>query len=230
MHEPIKVICRLMDGRVNSADGLFALDSILYHAWFCKYDPEVLQGTKRGHDGLGADGKPIYIGLPLTKDDNGRYMASLGFYRQYGQSTEYWHKRQDMTTGFAANHLLGAGIVSNTMGPYKAYRMPQIIRLVSEIEFYAMGNAEKVEELLKYIVAIGKKPSAGWGLVREWEVQPWPEDWSTKGPYGIMRPMPVDQYQPSPGESYVIRDCAIKPPAWKFKNQTTCYVPQVILP
>ena len=68
---PIKVTAYLEDGRINSADGIIMLDAILYHAWFYRHAPHVLEG-------LGGDSVPGagHIGLPLRQDNGNRYFAS----------------------------------------------------------------------------------------------------------------------------------------------------------
>lgn len=221
---PLKIVAKLSDHRINSANGLIFFDCILYHAWFAKYAPEVLQD-------VGPHGSTnMNFGLPLRQlatDLGIRYAASCGFYEQYGFTVEYWNKRPDFT-GRNAKYLDGGGKIDTSKGELKAYHFPQIIRTVSDIEFYAMGNANKVRDLLSYIPAIGKKPAARWGNVKEWVVEEFSEDWSTEGKYGLMRPMPVGEYDPK-GRVYTLGDCAIKPPAWKPCNQTLCYIPKVII-
>lgn len=219
--EPFRVICKLLDGRVNSADGLFFLDSILYHGWFAKYAPKVITGEQREEDAG-------HFGLPLRQLPNNRYAASVGFYRQYDQRIEYWNKRPAWDSH--SDYLDGGGKYTVASGTYRAYRMPQIIRTISDVEFYGYGTIEKVKVLLSYITHIGKKPAAGWGMVKEWIVEPWPEDWSTwSDKYGLMRPIPIDEDIGHDLSDYVIRDCAIRPPAWKACNQKTCYVPRCTL-
>lgn len=217
--EPFKVTCKLLDGRVNSADGLFFLDSILYHAWFMKYAPKVLTGEQREEDAG-------HFGLPLRQLPDNRYAASCGFYKEFGIKVEYWNKRPDWDGKI--NYLDAKGSIQTGQGPMRAYRMPQIIRTVGDIEFYGYGTISKVRDLLNYISAIGKKPAAGWGAIKEWIVEPWPEDWSTwSDKYGLMRPIPIDEDIGHDLSDYKIRDCAIRPPAWKVCNQVTCYVPEV---
>ncbi len=223
--QPLKVTCRLYDGRINSMDGLIYLDSILYHAWFRKHRPEVFNGTAK-------QGPDFAIGLPLSREVDGtprRYLASLGFYRQYDQRVEYWNKRSDFTSATSGKYLNERGKIDTGAGQLKAYHMPNVIRTVSDIEFYCVGNLEKVRELLSLIPAIGKKPAEGWGRVHEWVVEPFEEDWSTEGGYGLMRPMPVDQYAPPEGSHYQVRSVAVFPPSWAAKNQQICWVPEVML-
>lgn len=225
--EPFKVTCKLVDGRINSVDGLLFLDGILYHAWFLKYAPEVMQGTvkKENHP----DWK-FHFGLPLTQfhtNPGVRYAASCGFYRQYGQHIEYWNKRTDFTSGINGKYLEARGKINTSSGELKAYHFPQVIRIVSDIEFYGVGTIDKIRDLLSYIKAVGKKPAAGWGAVKDWIVEPFDEDWSTEGKYGLMRPMPVDAYNPM--GNYRIMDIAVSPPYWKIGNMKLCYIPRVIV-
>lgn len=154
--EPFKATCKLMDGRINSVDGLLFFDAILYHAWFLKYAPEVLEGAGKKEE------RPewkLNFGLPLTRThENGkhRYAASCGFYRQYERHVEYWNKRPDFTSGKNGKYLEAKGKVDTSAGPLKAYHFPQIIRTVSDIEFYGVGTIEKIRDLLSYIPAVGK--------------------------------------------------------------------------
>lgn len=219
--ETFRVICKLLDGRINSADGLIYLDSILYHAWFEKYAPKVLTGEQSAIDA-------VRIGLPIRQFQNNRYAASTGFYKSYGESIEYWNKRPDWMAHESYYDLNnGSAKIRIGEGPMRAYRTPQVIRLVGDIEFYGYGTIDKIRDLLTYIPAVGKKPAAGWGAVAEWTVEEWPEDWSTwSEAYGLMRPIPIDEDIGHDLSGYVIRDCAIRPPSWKACNQTTCYIPR----
>lgn len=218
--EPFKAICHLADGRINSADGLLFFDAILYHAWFLKYEPDVLNGLKK------AD-KHYDMGLPLTKLQDGRYAASCGFYYQYNQKIEHWNKRPDFTNGINSPYLEMKGKIDTSAGQFKAYHFPQVIRTISDIEFYGTGTIEKIKDLLSYIPAVGKKPSAGWGLVREWEIEPFPEEWHTYGAYGLMRPMPVETIHID--VDYRIMVCQLKPPYWKQYAAGLCYMPEPVI-
>lgn len=222
--EPLKITAKLLDGRINSTDGLLYFDAILYHAWFLKYDPKVLTGEKKG--------KPKHFGLPLLKSpldlESNRYAASLGFYEQYNQKIEYWNKRPrwDKHSSYLS---VDKGKIKTSVGLERAYRTPQVIRTISDPEFFCTGTIDKIKDLLSYMPAVGKKPTAGWGKVTEWIVEPFDADWTTySSKYGIMRPLPIGKEYEFDIEGYRIEDIAIRPPSWKVKNQRTCYVPKVI--
>lgn len=218
---PIMVTAHLPDGRINSADGLIMLDAILYHAWFYAHAPHVLDGL--GGDRVPGDG---YIGLPLRQLPGNRWAASRGVYRQTAQEIEHWNKRPNFFSADKADFLANqSGQISSSVGQYRAYRMPQVIRHIADgvITFYAVGHAEEVQSLLNAIPGIGKKNAMGWGVVDRWEVMECDEDYTTYHPeYGLMRPMPVEEIDT---DGYPIMEYAVRPPYWKQCNMKLCYVP-----
>lgn len=222
---PIKITIKLKDGRINSADGIIMFDSILYHAWFAKYVPEVLNGAGNGnYDG--------YIGLPLMQLPNNRWAASKGIYTEIGKTIEHINKRPNFFGGDKINTLdMDKGIISESVGKYRAYRIPQVIRTIKDgiIIFWARGHKDEIEDLLSYIPAVGKKYAAGYGLITEWYIDECENDYSLYHPeYGLMRPVEIDGEEVktiSIDGKYPIMEYGIKPPYWKEKNYRLCYVP-----
>lgn len=221
---PIKVTAHLTDGRLNSADGIVMLDSILYHAWFWKHHPEVLRGDgTTEYDG--------YTGLPLRQLPGNRWAASRGVYEEIGQTVEYINKRPNFFNADKLDRLdMDKGIISDSVGLYRAYRIPSVIRTVKDglITFWAMGHRDEVQELLDCIPAVGKKYAAGYGLVDRWVVEDCKEDYSLWHPeYGLMRPVETGS---DDEKSLNLLGCpiikyGIKPPYWKAKNMRLCHVP-----
>lgn len=224
---PLKITAHLKDGRINSADGIIMFDSILYHAWFLKHLPEVFQDQLNDdYDG--------YIGLPLRQLPGNRWEASRGIYEEIGQGIEHYNKRPDFFSSDKIGYLANdKGLISDSVGEYRAYRNPQLIRTVKDgkIVFYAVGHKSEVEELLSYIPAVGKKPAMGWGIVDKWEVEEISENYSTWHPeFGLMRPVEFDKAGEVAElsyckEKYPVMMYGIKPPYWKHKNLRVCYVP-----
>lgn len=217
---PLKVTAHLADGRFSSTDGIIMLDAIVYHAWFLKYAPYVFDDAYEHRD-IG------YIGLPLLQLPGNRWAASKGVYEEVGHSVECYNKRPDFFAGDKYHYLKEAkGIISDSVGVYRAYRNPMIVRTVKDgiITFYAVGNPDKLRELLNLMIGVGKKTAMGFGLVSRWEVEEIEEDYTTEHPvYGLMRPIEVEKAEK-------VYDCpimeyAIKPPYWKVKNMRLCYVP-----
>ena len=217
---PLKVTAHLVDGRFSSTDGIVMLDSILYHAWFIKHAPHVLEGIYKPEE-IG------FVGLPLKKLEGNRWAASKGIYEEVEKEVEYYNKRPDFFSGDKIDYLdMDKGIISDSVGLYRAYRNPQLIRTVKDgiLTFYAVGKKDKIEELLSLMIGVGKKTAMGFGLVSRWEVDEIEEDYTTEHPeYGLMRPIEVEKSEKV--YDYPIMQYAVKPPYWKPKNMRLCYVP-----
>lgn len=222
-NKPLKITAFMLDGRINSSDGILMFDAILYHAWFFKYAPQVF-------DGMGDNHFHKHIGLPLEKTADNRYCASRGIYKETGKTVEYFHKRPDFFNSDKIDKLnINKGIICESAGEYRAYRVPQVIRTIENgmIDFYAIGNPEKIEDLLNRISAVGKKPICGYGIVKKWVIEEIDQDYTLfHSKYGLMRPVEVGGHEDNGKYSdYPIMQYAIKPPYWKVKNMRLCYVP-----
>ena len=218
---PLQVTIWLHDGRFVSTDGIIMLDAILYHAWFWKHAPHVL----RGEGDFEYDGN---IGLPLRQLPGNRWVASKGVYRELSQQIEYYNKRPDF---FAADKIgfLGQdkGIIDDSAGPYRAYRNPIITRTIEDgrMDFWCIGHANDIADLLSRMPAVGKKPSMGFGIIDRFEINHVEDDYTTFHPdHGLMRPVPVAEATDY-CKGYPIFRYAVKPPYWKPCNAEVCYVP-----
>lgn len=219
----LKITARLLDGRVNSNDGLFNLDSILAYAWMLENHPDELINNSLKLDNL------IEPELPLARDKDNRWKVSLGFYKQYAEKVEYWHKKpNDFDAAFYVDFNGRRGKIDTQKGEYKAYRMPQLIRIISNIEFYTVGDPDEVKRLLGYVTNIGKKGSQGYGYVKEWIIEEVEDDYTDIGPYGIMRTKPFTGSElPNDGQTYQIRKMRLKPPYHLHIDRVPCIIPNV---
>lgn len=221
---PLEITAHLIDGRFASADGILMLDSILYHAWFIKYAPQVLEGI---YDEKFILEKQKYMGLPLKHLDDSRYAASKAVYEEIGSHIEYFNKRPDFFASDKIDYLdAEKGIIDDKAGVYRAYRCPQMVRTVKDgiIKFYAVGHADEVQNLLNLMIGVGKKLAMGFGFVSRWEVVKIDTDYTTWHPvYGLMRPIEVEKSDKK--YDYPIMMYGVKPPYWKPKNMKLCYVP-----
>ena len=222
--EPLKITATLLDGRLNSANGIIMLDSILYHAWFIKYAPQVLGGE---YDEKYIHETQKYIGLPLKQLPGNRWAASKGIYEEIEQKIENFNKRPDFFAPDKIDYLIdNKGIINESSGKYRAFRVPQLIRTVKDkkITFYAVGNKQKIQELLQLMISVGKKYSMGYGIITKWEVEPCEGDYTTEHPiYGLMRPLEVSETDKKYNNP--IMEFGVKPPYWKPQNMRLCYVP-----
>lgn len=216
---PLRVTAFMSDGRVASSDGRFPLDSVLAYAWMAEHHPD------RVWFNYAASDQSIDPDLSDALERRGEgedwcWACSLGQYRRVQEFIEFIHKRTDQA---AAERYIDfgkrRGKIDTSAGPYKNWRLPVIVQLIPSVEWYCVGDADEVRRLLRHITHIGGHRGKGYGLVREWTVEPWPEDWSVYGPEGqLMRAVP----DPAGTEM-----CGIRPPYWSMRNQRMCRVPEV---
>lgn len=158
-----------------------------------------------------------------------RWAASRGIFKTEGKNIEYINRRPNFFDADKIGHLdMETGIISDSVGVYRAYRIPRVVSTVSDIEFYAMGDKAKVQDLLTEIPAVGKKPAVGYGFIAEWSVENCDEDYSLWHPeYGLMRPVVVgsDEAKGLDLSTYPVMQYGIKPPYWKPCNMRLCHVP-----
>lgn len=201
---PLRVTARMLDGRVATTDLFLPLDGIMAAEWIRRERPDLFYNDHGGEDYAGL----IYPPLPLERrgaGDRWYYACSFAQGEPAGEYVAYWHRRFD---DFREQYLdLGRrSKVVTRKGPYKGYRTPLVVMLVPELTWYCVGRLEDIRELLRGVTAIGKKRSQGYGFVREWLVEPWPED--------------LSQLRPLPAESGTV--IGIRPPYWHHKNQFPC--------
>lgn len=221
--KPIEVTIKIRDGRIASADGVLMLDAIMYHAWFAKHAPQVLQG-------MGDERYDGQIGLPLQQLTGNRWAASRAVYEETGKTVEYYNKRFDFLAADKVKYLdQKKGVIDAGAGKFRAYRNPIVIRTVKDgiLKFYCKGHSDAILDMLSYIPVIGKKGSMGWGIIQDVSVKLTEQDYSLFHPeYGLMRPLPVSEA----GEydfdfsKYPILRYGVKPPYWKTPPEL-CYVP-----
>jgi len=104
-------------------------------------------------------------------------------------------------------------------GKFKNAHLKLYYRHCPYIDWYCVGNAKEIAELLQFCTHIGKNSGDGWGQVLRWEIKDWPEDWSIRG-YGnkLMRAVPLRQ--DGRGYSYGLR-----PSYWNPRHIAICKMP-----
>lgn len=225
---PIKITARMLDGRLNSTDGIVMFDAILYHGWFAKHAPHVL-------DGGGKEQFTGYFGLPLRQLPLNRWAASMGIYKELGKEVDAYNKRPDFFAPEKIGHLNAKGLVSSSVGRYRAWRMPQVIRTIEDgiIEFYALGHKDEIATLLGSISGVAKKNAIGYGVIEDWHIDDCDADYTLYHPlHGLMRPALPDEIGEIPDidmTSIFRTEYAVRPPYWKACNVMECYLPTRVL-
>ncbi len=126
----------------------------------------------------------------------------------------FYVKRIDLQhTGLIA----GPHKLETARGRYKPCHLDIYYRHALYVDWYAVASPEKLDKLLRFCTHIGKKTAQGWGSVLRWEITPWPEDWSVRGPGNkLMRAVPVL------GEGF---QYGVRPSYWNPRHQFPCKMP-----
>lgn len=101
-------------------------------------------------------------------------------------------------------------------GKFKVNHIKLYYRFARYIDWYCLGNLEKIQKLLNFTTAIGKNTGDGWGQILRWELQEVEQDYSVFGKNGeLMRAIPS-----ASGIPYGIR-----PSYWDKEHIFTCQLP-----
>lgn len=217
----LKVTAVLQTGQVISSDGFLPLDSILAAEWMRRNYPDLLL-----NDGI-KTGELIEADLPLKRVEHPKgwyYACSFAQYEKQGEYIAHWHKRFD--AALAEQHIgfgKRRGNVTVKSGRYKNYRMPVVVILADRLEWYCVGDIDGIRDLLNGVLAIGKKRSQGYGMVEEWIVEEWPEDWSEVGPDGKL--MRAVHELPENVSGARMMMWGVRPPYWFRENQKVMCLP-----
>lgn len=113
--------------------------------------------------------------------------------------------------------------VNGSEGHFKAYDKPRYDREMQTIHWFAVGDRDRILELLQPVTNLGKKRSQGCGQVHKWEVLPFEHDWHLWRGDKLARPMPVGMI-PQP-QSINMMQWGWRPPTWLAANKSMCFMP-----
>lgn len=88
------------------------------------------------------------------------------------------------------------------------------------------GDYAKIGELLENAMFIGKKRTAGYGEIANWQFDDGLNDGLLSSDKTPLRPIPVHLYQGD--KTLPIVDAAWKPAYWNPENRAACYAPEAI--
>jgi hypothetical protein len=212
-HEPLHIRAWLRGGVI--ADDHLPLDGILmYQVCRDRFEPQILTAP--------GDALTISEALPLARGGAGEYWYWRCSWAQWPDHTrealDSWNKRLDS----AMLDLAGfAGKVEIGKGRYKSYHQSVVYRSALWIDWYALGDAKRIWELLNTVTHVGKKSAQGWGRVTRWEIEYAAEDYSVWRAGQLMRGVP-----PVEAPGWPIGQYGIRPPYWYRLNQMLLAVPE----
>lgn len=151
--------------------------------------------------------------------------AGLGDYREFvGSWVKRWNKEDDDLIDFGKTQPK----INISMGRYKNYHMPIVLKAYQTITFYVRGDIEEISRLLKAnINYLGKKGSQGYGQIKQWGFEETNQDSSLFKDNKLLRPIPVERF-PGIEISQSKRVFPVIPPYWRLDNHKLCYMPEDI--
>lgn len=169
--------------------------------------------------------------MPLAKrsvgEGNWYYACSFASPQPWwvAEGQDHWNKRFDNDLAWLLDPDDSPQRVIVEKGRYRAYHMPLYYRVVNAIEWYCVGDAERLRYLLSTVAHIGKKGAQGWGRVTEWRVEPWHADWSEWRDGAPMRALPVALEYKARLDSYRVGHYGLRPPYYAANNQRRVLLP-----
>lgn len=217
MFEPLRITARLQTGVVS--DVHLPIDAVLYYQHIReRYGEQAVSVSGRSMIPDDVGGYPMPL-QKLNRDcDAWYYAASFAQWPEHTIfGTEHWSKRFRSNLSELVEFGNKKASVNTARGAYKGYRMPVFYFHALYVQWFVVGDKERIERLLKFCTNLGKKSSQGFGAVLKWTIEKSEGDYSVYGPDGeLMRAIPSDR-----GLLYGIR-----PSYWNPKHQFNCLLPK----
>lgn len=212
--QPLRIRAYLQTGVIS--DQFLPLDGVLYY--HLVRDKMGVQDYSLPGESTIKQGGGLNLPIRRSGPKNNAWFYAISF-AQWPESmvedSTFYVKRFDLNLAEYVDRKVNKVITSR--GRYKAYHLNIYYRHALYVEWYCDGDKEEIEKLLQFCTHLGKKSAQGWGSVLRWEVEPWPEDWSTRGPGNrLMRAVPVL------GEGFLY---GIRPSYWHPKHVFPCKMP-----
>ena len=156
--------------------------------------------------------------LPLKKTA-GIYHASVSFFDTSKAFATKIYKR------FCERHLdlrrVRKKKIDTSRGHFRAFMINLIYIPARTVTFYACGDPDELQQLLRFLPGLGKKIAIGYGFIKDFSIQEINEDYSIVKDGVAMRPIPV----PLVHSASDVVAMAYKPPYWAKEFVAPCVPP-----
>jgi len=214
---PLHVVAHLQGG-ICLPNGPIALDALLTWAEAMRRELPPPATAQDCQD----------LPLPIARSTCGRYwLASFGAYEPEEHEVDWTNRRFPIAEAqMLAEPKLRR--VNMSAGACKSYRLPrERMHLRGDrIDWWAIGDADGVRELLMYVGYLGKRRGVGLGRVREWRVGPcesWGEGFPVVRDGYPTRALPLDVSGIADDAERAMH--AILPPYWAHTRRVEAWVP-----
>ena len=169
----------------------------------------------------------VPIEIPVEHETGGRFhLASASIMVPEARATIHLQRRFPTAE---AGRMTTMRRVNLAAGPQKNYRIPMEVTYAAggEVTWYALGEQRTIEELLSLVTHLGKKRSAGHGIIRGWRMEPcetWPGFPTLAADGAALRHLPINW----PGLGTHRRQIGrLTYPYWTFREETEVAAPMV---
>lgn len=163
--------------------------------------------------------------LAIVHGKDWYYKCSWAQWGPHADGQDHWNKRFDNALADLIDFRGRRGKVIIEQSTYKAYHMPIYYRAALWVEWYLVGEPERIRELLSTVTHLGKKTAQGWGRVIRWEIEPVDEDWSIWKDGKLMRGIPPEHAKDQVPLDLAFIHYGIRPSYWDKRNQMLLLVP-----
>jgi len=222
---PLRVRCWLRAPVVS--DQWLPLDGILLYQHTradLGANSVTISGATRLAQSKGEDMRGGRLPLQYVHGKDWYYKCSWAIWGPCADGQDAWSKRFDMTHANLVDFRGKRGRIDTSSSTYKAYRMPVFYRTAQWVEWYCVGDINKLSPLVHMITHLGKKNSQGWGRVIRWEIKRVDEDYSIWREGKLMRGIPRYHWPRDLGEPS-IGLYGVRPPYWDQRNQMELVLP-----
>lgn len=120
---------------------------------------------------------------------------------------------------------MGAGQIVVGHGWAKSTDIPIPTRVMPWLDFFVVGDAERIDDLLRDVSGLGRASGRGYGAVARWELSEMREDRSLTYNARPMRPIPIDAASDFDASTYEMREHGTIAPFWHRASRRHCAVP-----
>jgi hypothetical protein len=113
--------------------------------------------------------------------------------------------------------------VDTSQGAEKSYDLPLPKRGIERIDWWCVGDRDKLLSLLSQVSHLGKKRR---GVASSWEIVEVEADWHLYRDGVLMRPIPLSELNLADKPvDFAIRNWGWRAPAWAIENKVRCAMP-----
>lgn len=180
-------------------------------------------------DRLG-DPDKAHASIPLQQTD-GLFHASAAIFEPAGTRTISFaaslRARHDLSPDLFKKNRAGTRVY-RTMGERRRRDFGNVLSTyraseTGTVTWHCVGDLEAIADLLQDADFIGKKRTAGFGQVSEWDYADTDLDGLVDTGGKPLRPIPFDMFDGD--RSLPVQDAAWKPAYWDPANRAPCYAP-----